>query len=711
SKSGIFDGDGGQKIAYKIFDDGIQTVLLFVESVKIQEADGKTSSSSVVEAMDQHLKISIHDIGISIVNDITHEEMLYISLNKSKAVWTEMKKNHVKPLSNDINAHLEELYRNHTINLKINPNDKTLERKIYEIGGFREVSFRGDVATLVQSKHHRKTATRQALDGLSIDYSWSASDSALHIRINRVQIDNQLDYTIFPVMLYPIPSKGSENDHAEKPFVELSVYQSKAAQSNIMQFKYFKILIQEFAVQIDQGLIVAILGFFRTESSSTPMTINMNTDLEQIKKPLYTIIKGQIESPSSETEMLFDNIHLSPLKIHVSFSMHGSKPSEELLAEYPLVGFLLRTLNVAEVQDVILRLGYYERNHDKFTTTKITKEVTAHYQNQFMKQIHVLVLGLDVLGNPLGVIRGLAEGVESFFYEPYKGAVQGPMEFAEGVATGVRVLFGSAVGGAAGAFSKITSVVGKGLANLTFDEDYKASRIRRKEPGVTATTHIAMGGKNVVMGFVDGVKGVVSKPIRGAQHGGASGFFKGLGQGVIGLVARPTGGVVDFASTSLDLIKRTAQQEEIIRRARYPRHLGRDGLVRPYISHEAMGFYILNRLEDGKYSKSDTYVAHITCSESPQSCLLATSIRLLFVTEISFLGLYEIDWEILYEELKEEPVVKINTNQIQILITEPKTTGTIRSHQTYGKLVKFMKLSDAKYIVDKIATAMHIVGL
>jgi hypothetical protein len=65
-------------------------------------------------------------------------------------------------------------------------------------------------------------------------------------------------------------------------------------------------------------------------------------------------------------------------------------------------------------------LGYYERNHDKYTITKITNEVSSHYQNQFMKQIHVLVLGLDVLGNPFGVIRGLAEGVESFFYEPYK---------------------------------------------------------------------------------------------------------------------------------------------------------------------------------------------------------------------------------------------------------------------------------------------------
>jgi vacuolar protein sorting-associated protein 13A/C len=69
---------------------------------------------------------------------------------------------------------------------------------------------------------------------------------------------------------------------------------------------------------------------------------------------------------------------------------------------------------------IIYSLGYYERTHDRYTITKLTKEVSSHYQNQFMKQIHVLVLGLDVLGNPFGVIRGLAAGVESFFYEPYK---------------------------------------------------------------------------------------------------------------------------------------------------------------------------------------------------------------------------------------------------------------------------------------------------
>jgi vacuolar protein sorting-associated protein 13A/C len=66
------------------------------------------------------------------------------------------------------------------------------------------------------------------------------------------------------------------------------------------------------------------------------------------------------------------------------------------------------------------RLNFYERKNDRYTIAKLTKEIGDHYQNQFLKQIHVVVLGLDVLGNPFGVIRGVKEGMESFFYEPYK---------------------------------------------------------------------------------------------------------------------------------------------------------------------------------------------------------------------------------------------------------------------------------------------------
>lgn len=34
--------------------------------------------------------------------------------------------------------------------------------------------------------------------------------------------------------------------------------------------------------------------------------------------------------------------------------------------------------------------------------------------------MYVLILGLEVLGNPFGLIREFSEGVEAFFYEPYQ---------------------------------------------------------------------------------------------------------------------------------------------------------------------------------------------------------------------------------------------------------------------------------------------------
>ena len=41
----------------------------------------------------------------------------------------------------------------------------------------------------------------------------------------------------------------------------------------------------------------------------------------------------------------------------------------------------------------------------------------------------------------------------------------------------------------------------------------------------------------------------------GAKEAGAAGFFKGLGKGVVGVLARPAGGLVDFASSTLEGIK------------------------------------------------------------------------------------------------------------------------------------------------------------
>ena len=72
---------------------------------------------------------------------------------------------------------------------------------------------------------------------------------------------------------------------------------------------------------------------------------------------------------------------------------------------------------------LIFRLGYFERNFSFYNQSQLTSELTRHYAQQAIKQMYVLVLGLDVLGNPFGLIRGMAEGIEDLFYEPYQVSV------------------------------------------------------------------------------------------------------------------------------------------------------------------------------------------------------------------------------------------------------------------------------------------------
>ncbi|MEQ2165498.1 hypothetical protein GOODEAATRI_017447 [Goodea atripinnis] len=154
-----------------------------------------------------------------------------------------------------------------------------------------------------------------------------------------------------------------------------------------------------------------------------------------------------------------------------------------------------------------------------------------------------------------------------------QGAVQGPEEFAEGFAIGVRSLLGSTVGGAAGMFSKITGSMGKGLAAMTMDKEYQQER--RED---------------------------MNRPTKDfterAKKEGAAGFFKGIGKGLVGVVARPTGSIVDMASTTFQGIQRVAEATEEVTKLRPVRLIKEDGIIRPYDVTESQGFDLYQLEED-----------------------------------------------------------------------------------------------------------------
>lgn len=504
--------------------------------------------------------------------------------------------------------------------------------------------------------------SRQFQKGLWLQLRTSAHQRQIHAKINRIQIDNQLVNCLFPVILAPVPPpKSVLADSIPKPFMELSMLQYISPErTNMAQYKYICALVQEVHLKIDQGLLNALMELTEAEEEILDEDINefLKEDLALARKPLNEFASLRVTQGQKD---FFDYLHLSPLKVHVSFSLTSYQSSFKMKASRRsnFISLFFQSLGVTitDTDDVIFRLAYFERKHNFYSSEDLFKEMSRHYTSQAIKQAYVIIFGLDVIGNPFGLVVGVTRSVEDLFYEPFQGAVQGPSEFAEGLVIGVRSVFSGVVGGAAGTVSRITGALGKGIASLTFDEKFQNKRREaiKKRGNQNFRESLARNSKGLAMGIFEGVTGVATKPIEGAMEEGVGGFFKGVGKGVAGLVARPTGGIIDFASGTFDSVKRVTETQEEINRKRPPRFLHNDGVVRNYNIKEAVGWKYLRELDKGKYVLTDTYVTHEVVPVDHQAVILVSNKRILFITYQNVLGNWALDWEYAMQDITGPP--------------------------------------------------------
>ncbi|XP_039701227.1 intermembrane lipid transfer protein VPS13A isoform X3 [Pteropus medius] len=582
----------GKKTIYLVsFFEGLQRIILFTEDPKVFKV---TYESEKAELAEQEIVLALQDVGISLVNNYTKQEVAYIGITSSDVVWETKpkKKARWKPMSVKHTEKLEKEFKEYT-------ESSPSEDKVIELDTNIPVRFTPSGSNMKILQPHIIAIRRNYLPALKVEYNTSAHQSSFRIQIYRIQIQNQIPGAIFPFVFYPIkPPKSVTMDSAPKPFTDVSIVMRSAGHSQISRIKYFKVLIQEMDLRLDLGFVYA-LAELMTEAEVTEKTeVELfHKDIEAFQEEYKTV-----SLVDSSQVSLYEYFHISPLKLHLSVSLSSGKEEtkdseqhEGLIAVRSL-NLLLKSIGatLTDVQDVVFKLAFFELNYQFHTTSELQSEVIRHYSKQAIRQMYVLILGLEVLGNPFGLIREFSEGVEAFFYEPYQGAIQGPEEFVEGMALGLKALVGGAVGGLAGAASKITSAVAKGVAAMTMDEDYQQKRreAMNKQPA-GLREGITRGGKGLVSGFVSGITGIVTKPIKGAQKEGATGFFKGVGKGLVGAVARPTGGIIDMASSTFQGIKRATETSDEVESLRPPRFFNEDGVIRPYRLRDGTGNQML----------------------------------------------------------------------------------------------------------------------
>ncbi|XP_061451865.1 intermembrane lipid transfer protein VPS13C isoform X2 [Rhineura floridana] len=683
---GQFPYNSNTQIHWVSFLDGRQRVLLFTDDVALVS---KARQAEEMEQPDQEINIALHSVGFSLVNNESKQEISYIGITSSGIVWELKPKQRWKPFNQKQIRLLEQAYQKHI-------SVQSMETSGWvKIDNNFEVNF--NKMPMEMRLPIKCNIKRDFLSGIHIEFKQSPHQQSLRAQLYWLQVDNQLPGSMFPVVFHPVAlPKSIALDSEPRPFIDVSIIIRFNEYSKVLQFKYFMVLIQEMALKIDQGFLGALIGLFTPPTD--PEAENQRKKL--IQKDVDALNTQLMESSLTDISTLsfFEHFHISPLKLHLSLSLgSGGEASDkgkgEMIAIHS-VNLLLKSIGatLTDVDDLIFKLAFFEIKYQFYKRDELMWKVIGHYRDQFLKQMYVLVLGLDVLGNPFGLIRGLSEGVEAFFYEPFQGAVQGPEEFAEGLVIGVKSLLGHTVGGAAGVVSRITGSVGKGLAAITMDKEYQQKR--REEMGRQPKDFgdsLAKGGKGFLRGVVGGVAGIVIKPVEGAKKEGAAGFFKGIGKGLVGAVARPTGGIVDMASSTFQGIQRVAESTEEVSNLRPPRLIREDGIIRPYDRGEAEAFDLFENSHIKKLV-GESFQYHCAIPGGRKAHIVVTNRRVMIIKEVEILG-YTTDWDYLFEDFTQPPIVDENVLHIFV-----KDQGLLTFHKRESsgqELVKKIQLKNA----------------
>ncbi|TRY56689.1 hypothetical protein DNTS_012966 [Danionella cerebrum] len=627
------------QIHWVSFLDGRQRVLIFTEDVGVVT---KARQAEELEQFQQEVNISLQNLGLSLINNDLRQEIAYIGITSSGVVWEMKPKNRWKSFNHKNIGLLEKAYQDH-VSSNSDPRWIKLETGL-------EVNF-GRVPMLMRQPFSC-SIRRNFLPGICVELKQSPHQRSLRAQLFWLQVDNQLPGAIFPTVFHPVPlPKSIAQDSEPKPFIDVSIITRFNEHSQVMAFKYFMALVQEMANKL------------------------IEKDLEMLQAQL-------MESSLTDTSRLsfFEHFHISPIKLHLSLSLGSSGDGSEQgeMVAIQSVNLLLKSIGatLTDVDDLIFKLAYFEVKYQFYRRDKLMWAVIRHYTEQFLTQMYVLVLGLDVLGNPFGLIRGLSEGVEAFFYEPIQGAVQGPEEFAEGLVIGVRSLLGHTVGGAAGMVSRITGTVGKGLAAITMDKEYQQKRREEmNRPTKDFGESLAKGGKGFLKGVVGGVTGIVTKPVEGAKKEGAAGFFKGIGKGLVGVVARPTGGIVDMASSTFQGIQRVAESTEEVTKLRPVRLVREDGIIRPYDHQESEGYDLFQRSEI-KRLDGEVFREHYMYPGHRKTSIIITNRRVMCVKEIDVIGHFNKEWDCHFENFQRPPSTE--AGDLKIYYREQNKLNLIR---------------------------------
>ncbi|XP_042334804.1 vacuolar protein sorting-associated protein 13D isoform X2 [Sceloporus undulatus] len=452
--------------------------------------------------------------------------------------------------------------------------------------------------------------------GINVHFTQLSASQVLELSIQDVQVDNQLLRTTQPFMLFLTPKMG-ENEAVETgPAVQLNAmkFPSKSPLTDI--YKHLMITASKFTVQIEEKLFLKLLSFFgydQTESEVESYDENLH------EKP--------VDQEGAQKRYYFENLKISVPQIKLSV-FTSSKLPLDLKALKSTLGFPL-----VRFEDAVINLDPFTRVHPYETQEFIINDILKHFQEELLSQAARILSSVDFLGNPMGLLNDVSEGVTGLIkYGNVGGLIR---NVAHGVSNSA---------------AKFTGTLSDGLGK-TMDNRHQTEREYIRYHAATSGEHLVAGIQGLAHGIIGGLTSVITSTVEGVKtEGGFSGFISGLGKGLVGTVTKPVAGALDFASETAQAVRETATltgprtQAERVRKPRCCR--GPQGLLPRYLESQAEGQELLFKLTENIQDEFFIAVENID-----SYCVIISSKAVYFLKSGDTMDREAIFLEVKYDDL------------------------------------------------------------
>eukprot|EP01012_Entosiphon_sulcatum_P033873 TRINITY_DN428_c0_g1_i2.p1 TRINITY_DN428_c0_g1~~TRINITY_DN428_c0_g1_i2.p1 ORF type:complete len:2501 (+),score=328.37 TRINITY_DN428_c0_g1_i2:171-7673(+) len=497
------------------------------------------------------------------------------------------------------------------------------------------------------------------MESLKLTVAMDAVSQRLGICAHRLQIDSQHPNANFPVIATCMPveveeeqAAGAQEDSSQprgpngrplRPAMQLTVVKTiPPVPTNIDQYQYLSLLMQAWEVTADDTWLFGMAAAFGKVVPTHPVSL---AEFLEKETPVYR----REDFIDNSRRLFFHLLQLHPFRMNLTYISDQNTTA----SSNPLVVFISTVgMAVANIDNAPLKFNALILDNPFGTQQELIGEIRKHYVRQGLMEAYKVLGSVQMLGNPVGLFKNIGTGVFDFFYEPAQGITHGPAAFAKGVGKGTLSLAKNSVYGISNAISGITSSAGKGLANLSGDDEYIRERrkMMRKKPKHLGEG-LLEGAEALGRGLYGGITGVVMRPMEGAREGGALGFMKGAGKGVVGLVVKPVTGLVDLAAKATQGLRNTTTMFDQSNRLRVrPPRVLHDNVLLPYNDDEAAAALLLHTCKEGVFAAED-YRAAVWPRQNEEGgdktagvCVIFSARRIFWIESSTKQVVEEIPW-------------------------------------------------------------------